>query len=152
MSVKEKIMDALEACLRWGYQWLSDNDHALGKILYTIHILSLIFICVMIILSHVIYPVIWLQILVFIIVFIVWLQHVLLHACVCSSLERKLMGSDARLAIDFILEVFRIPIMKETRMGITVLLSTIGVLFLGLELVARGVMYTRQYYGFSTWG
>ena len=151
MTVKQKIVDALESILRWVYQWLTDNDKILGKILYTLHLISLLVIVVMIVVSHIFYPVIWFQVFVFLIVFIIWLQHVLLHSCVCSSLERKLMGGDARLAVDIILEVLRIPITKESRMGVTVLLSTVGVLFLGLELFARAVMYAREYYGFSRW-
>lgn len=151
MSTKEIIVDSLEKAFRWGYKWLTDNDMILGKIVYTLHIISLSVIVIMIFVSHIIYPVIWLQIGVFLVVLIIWLQHILLHSCVCSSLERKLMGGNARLAIDGILELFKIPITKETRMGITVLLSTFTVLFLGLELIARGVMYSRTYYGGSPW-
>lgn len=151
MTVKKVIIDYLEKALRWSYRWLSDNDEILGKVLYTLHILSLLVIIVMIFVSHVIYPVIWLQILVFSVVLIIWLQHVLLHSCVCSSLERKLMGGDARLSIDIILEMFRIPITKESRMGITVMLSTCAVLFLGMELTARGVMYLRSELELSPW-
>lgn len=152
MSVKQKIIDALEAILRWGYQWLSDNDGVLGKILYTLHIWSILVIVVMIFVSHTIYPVIWLQVLVFLVVLVIWLQHILLHSCVCSSLERKLMGGDARLAIDIVLEIFKIPVTKETRMGITVMLSSCTVLFLGLELIARCVMYLRSELQLSPWG
>lgn len=152
MSVKKAIVNGLEVSLRWAYKWLSDNDDVLGKILSTLHILVLIVIFVLIVISHVIYPVIWLQLFVFGIVFLIWLQHVLLHACVCSSLERKLMGDDAPLAIDIILNILRIPISKETRMGLTVLLSSLTVGFLGLELIARGVMYLRDELKLSPWG
>lgn len=151
MTAKQVIIEYLEKALRWSYRWLSNNDEILGKVLYTLHILSLLVIMVMIFVSHVIYPVIWLQVLVFSVVFIIWLQHVLLHSCVCSSLERKLMGGDARLSIDIILEMFRIPITKESRMGITVMLSTCAVLFLGMELTARGVMYLRSELELSPW-
>lgn len=152
MTTKQVIIDYLEIGLRLGYRWITDNDAVLGKILYTLHLLALLVIIIMVFVSHVIYPVIWLQILVFIVVLIIWLQHILLHSCVCSSLERKLMGGDDRLAIDNLLELLRIPITKQSRMGVTFLVSSLAVLFLGLELTARGVMYVRQYYGFSTWG
>ena len=151
MSLKETLVNGLESLLRWAYKWLSDNDEILGKVLYTLHILAMISLFIMIFVSHVIYPVIWLQIGVFLVVLLVWLQHICLRTCICSSLERRLMGTDSRLAIDIVLDVFGIPVTKHTRMGVTLLLSTFGVVFLGLELVARGVLSLREYYGFSTW-
>lgn len=151
MTTKELIIDYLEKLLRWTYTWLSDRDEILGKILYSIHLFTLLVIIVMILVSHIIYPIIWLQIGIFIVVLVIWLQHILLKTCVCSSLERKLMGGDARLAVDTILEMFKIPVTKETRVGITILLSTICVMFLGLELIARGVTYLRERVGASPW-
>jgi hypothetical protein len=53
--------------------------------------------------------------------------------------------------IDSLLNIFSIPVQNETRMGVTLMLSTVGVLFLGLELIARSVMYGRQMLGVSTW-
>jgi len=53
--------------------------------------------------------------------------------------------------IDSLLSVFSIPIQKETRMGVTLMLSTVGVLFLGLELTARTIIYGRSVIGASTW-
>jgi hypothetical protein len=53
--------------------------------------------------------------------------------------------------IDSLLNIFAIPVQNETRMGVTLILSTVGVLFLGLELIARSVMYGRQMLGVSTW-
>jgi hypothetical protein len=66
-------------------------------------------------------------------------------------LEIKLMGREAPLAIDVILDIFKIPVSKETRMGITVLLSTTAVFFLGLELMSRSIMYIRELNNLSLW-
>lgn len=151
MTAKQFIIEKLESLLRWGYSWLSDNDEILGKILYTLHILTLLVILVMIFISHTIYPVFWLQSLVFIVVLIIWIQHILLRSCVCSSLERKLMGDDAPLAIDVVLSILGIPVSKQSRMGVTLLMSSVGVAFLGLELIARCVMYWRERAGVSPW-
>lgn len=53
--------------------------------------------------------------------------------------------------VDSLLNVFRIPVQNETRMGVTLMLSTVGVMFLGLELIARTIIYGRQVIGVSTW-
>ena len=149
--LKKEIVDGLEMITRGIYGWLAENDEALGNILYTVHLFSMTILMVVIFISHTIYPVIWFQIIVFITVFLVWIQHILLRTCVCTSLERRLMGPNSRVAIDFILDVFGIPISKRTRVGVTLLMSTITVLFLGLELFARGVLLLRQHYGLSIW-
>lgn len=152
MSVKKAIVNALEEVFRYCYGWISENDESLGRIVSALHIVVVFGVFVMILISHFIYPVLWFQIFVFCIVFLIWIQHILLQACVCSSLERKLMGNNTRLAVDPVLVFFKIPVTKDTRMGITVLLSTIVTGFLGLELVARGVMYSREQLHFSPWG
>lgn len=152
MSTKEVIIEYLEIALRWTYKWLTDNDEILGKILYTLHVIALLVIIILIVISHVIYPVFWFQCFVFLIVLTVWLQHVLLRSCVCSSLERRLMGNDAPLAIDGILKMLGMSPSKENRMGVTLLTSSIAVGLLGLELVARGVMYFRSELELSPWG
>jgi len=151
METRYYLVQKLEKLLRGAYGWLSENDESLGKITYMLHIFSLLFILILVVVSHTIYPVIWFQFLVFIIVFIVWIQHILLHTCICSVLEIKLMGREAPLAIDVILDIFKIPVSKETRMGITVFLSTTAVFFLGLELVSRSIMYIRELNNVSLW-
>lgn len=106
---------------------------------------------VLIVISHTIYPVFWFQFVIFLFVLAIWIQHLLLKTCVLTSLERKLMGPDNPTAIDVMLQSFGIPINKETRMGVTLLTSTMATMFLGLELVARTIMYGRQCIGLSTW-
>jgi hypothetical protein len=61
------------------------------------------------------------------------------------------MGPDSFVMMDVLLELAGIPVQKETRMGVTVLISTAGVLFLGLELLARTSMYGRELVGMSRW-
>jgi len=151
MDVRTYLTNKLEECVRYIYARIAENDETLGQILFTTHVFSILLVFVFILISHTIYPVIWFQVLVFIIVFTVWIQHIFLHTCICSLLELKLLGKDAYLAIDCVLELFKIPVSNKARMGITLMLSTAGVCFLGLELVARTVMYLREIYGFSGW-
>lgn len=151
MTLKNTIVNTLENISRFMYSWLTDNDEILGRIVYTIHMLGFYTLSVLIFISHTIYPVFWFQMAIFLFVLIIWIQHLILKTCVLTSLERKLMGPENPTAIDILLNAFGIPVMKETRMGVTILTSTLGVMFLGLELIARSVMYMRQWIGLSVW-
>ena len=154
MNRKEVInflVDQLESTIKFIYEWFKTEEENLGKIVYSLHIFLLVLLFCLILISHLLYTVIWLQIFVFIIAFVVWLQHILLHTCISSVLEMKLLGRNAPLAIDIILNMFKIPILKETRVGITIMLSTCGVAFLGLEIIARGILYLRELGGISLW-
>ena len=151
MDVRTYLTNKLETCVRYVYARIAENDETLGQILFTTHVFSILLVFILVIVSHTIYPVIWFQVLVFLIVLIVWCQHIFLHTCICSLLELKLLGKEAYLAIDCILQLFKIPVSNKARMGITLMLSTAGVFFLGLELIARSVMYGRDLYGFSGW-
>jgi len=145
------LVEKLESSIKFVYGWLQANDESLSKITYMLHVFSILLVFVLIIVSHVIYPVFWFQLLVFIITAIIWLQHIFLHTCICTFLEVKLGGIHTPIAVDPILQIFSIPVSKQTRMGVTLILSTAATLFLGLELVARSVLYARSEYGFSTW-
>lgn len=151
MSLKHAIVDILETSTRFMYSWIAENDEILGEIVYTIHLAGFYTLLVLIFISHTFYPVFWFQLCVFMFLFVVWIQHIVLKTCVLTSLERRLMGPEHELTIDIILNCFGIPVQRETRMGVTLMLSTVGVLFLGLELIARGSMYGRTLIGVSDW-
>ena len=148
-EIRKMLVDTLEECMRFAYGWLCENDASLSKITYALHIFLLSSIFLLIIMSQVIYPVFWFQCLVFLLTFAVWVQHIFLHMCVCTSLEIRLGGLDSPIAIDPLLSFFSIPISRETRIGVTILMTTIMTSFLGLGIVSRVVCYIRKYYGFS---
>ena len=151
MSLRSQIVEKLETFFRFVYKWITDKDEILGEIIYTLHMFGFWTLMVLIFVSHLIYPVFWFQFLIFSFICIIWVQHVLLHTCVLTSLERKLMGPESHTMIDTLLNFFKIPVQKETRMGVTLMLSSVGVMFLGLELIARSVVYGRGLLGVSTW-
>lgn len=151
MSLHKTVVDNLESFLRFIYKWITDRDEILGEIVYTLHIFGFWTLIVLVVISHTIYPVFWFQAIIFSFIFAVWIQHVVLHTCVLTSIERRLLGPKGHNMVDSLLNVFGIPVQNETRMGVTLMLSTVGVLFLGLELTARLVMYGRQVLGVSTW-
>ena len=105
----------------------------------------------LVVLSHTVYPIFWFQLMIFVFICIIWVQHIILQTCVLTSIERRLLGPNSHTMIDSLLTIFNVPVQKETRMGVTLMLSTVGVMFLGLELVARCVMYGRSVVGASMW-
>ena len=151
MSLRSEIVDRFETFFRFIYKWITDKDEILGEIVYTLHMFGFWTLMVLVFLSHTIYPLFWFQVLIFSFVCLIWVQHIMLRTCVLTSIERRLLGPESHVMIDSLLNIFAIPIQKETRMGVTLMLSTVGVMFLGLELVARSVVYGRSLLGASTW-
>ena len=150
-QMKTQIVDFFESMFRTLYGWIASNDEILGKIVYTVHMFIIFTIVVLVVISHTIYPMFWFQVFVFCIVFIIWLQHILLRTCVLTSLERRFMGKETPTSVDVALELFGIPVMKETRRGVTFMASTFAIVLLGLELIARSSMFFRTNIGASVW-
>ena len=140
--VHDQIVNMLESAVRYLYKWLTENDEILGKIVYVLHLAGFWTLILLIFVSH-IFPYFWFQVGVFVVVFVTWIQHVLLNTCVLTSLEVKFLGEKALCMTDSLLERVNIPPTMETRMGVTVLLSTVMTLFLGMELMARMIIRYR---------
>jgi hypothetical protein len=151
MSVRRIITDSVEKWLRFAYKWVTDQDEILGEIVYMLHMFGFWTLIVLIIISHTLYPIFWFQVVIFCFICLVWMQHLILNTCVLTSIEVRLLGAKNHLMIDSLLTIFGIPVQKETRMGVTLMLSSVCVMFLGLELTARTLMYGRSVIGASTW-
>jgi hypothetical protein len=132
----DQIVDILEYIIRYSYAWLTTNDEIIGKIVYVIHLTGFWTIMILIFVSHV-FPYFWFQVGIFVFVFVAWIQHIVLNTCVLTSLEIRFLGKRVMCMIDSLLQLVNIPTTTEIRMGVTALLSTTMVLFLGLELMAR---------------
>ena len=153
MNAKETrkfLVDGLDSLFRFTFGWLETNEEALGRLVEFWHLFIIFTLFALVFISHVIYPVFWFQVFVFGIVLLIWLQHILIHACIFTALEVRWLGLNTNVAIDVILNLFSIPVSRETRSGVTVFFSTLSVILLGLELVARMNMSLREYLGFST--
>lgn len=148
-EVRKYLVNGLDSTFRLVFGWLETNEEALGRLVEFWHLFIIFTLFVLIFVSHAIYPVFWFQALVFSLVLLIWLQHVLIHTCIFTSLELRWLGPNTNIAIDVLLNLFSIPVNRESRSGVTVVMSTIAVVLLGLELVARAVMSLREYLGFS---
>ena len=135
----DQIVDFLEYIIRHCYSWLTTNDEVLGKIVYVIHLIGFWTLMTLIFLSHV-FPYFWFQVGVFFVVFIAWIQHIVLNTCVLTSLELKFLGDKTICMADSLLQFIDISPSHNVRMGVTFLLSTTMTLFLGMELMARIIL------------
>jgi hypothetical protein len=115
--------------------WESDNERK-GKLLRAIHHFLSNSLIVMIIVSHTVYPAFWLQTIVLCICLLVWLQHVSCNGCVISKVEQKLIG-DSSSFVDPLFDLFHVEPTKELSIMVVILGSSVGVLLLSLEWIAR---------------
>ena len=67
---------------------------------------------------------------------IMWTQHLVLGVCLLSSIQKRVLGRQCKL-INPLLELFDIPVSRESIKGVTILLSTIFVSLMILEISNR---------------
>ena len=139
---KRDIINVLEEkirnLIRFLFQWISEDGEVLGYILSVIHILGTAAIGMCIFLSHTIFPVLWFQIFSFVLVFIVWIQHIVIKVCVISVAESVFTSSEAPSLklLSFIYGMIFGNDFNEP-LNILVLAETVLVFSLGLELTAK---------------
>lgn len=91
----EKLSNYVKNIVWFFYRWISEEGEVLGYILGFIHVIGSVTIASMIIVSHTIYPVFWFQVLTFVYLFLVWIQHLFLGVCVVTVAEQSLTKRDS---------------------------------------------------------
>jgi len=94
-KMKEYLKQRIIFLLKILYSWMTKDLEVLGYILGVIHITICISIILMVIISHTLYPAFWLQCVMFLIVFVIWLQHIFLKVCVVFAAEYLLTKSES---------------------------------------------------------
>ena len=120
------------------YQWLTTDGEILGYILGTIHITSSIFIFICIIVSHTIYPVFWLQFVIFICLFLIWIQHIVLKVCVVIVAEMNLTQNRSpyyEIVGEFLHKIFNIKLTDF--ITYLIVAETVWVGCFGLEIISK---------------
>jgi hypothetical protein len=91
---KNAIIETLEkltrTSVRFFYKWLTSEGEALGYILGSIHVMAGIFIFLLIIISHTVYPNFYFQAFAFVLLLAVWIQHIFLKVCIIIVAEKRL--------------------------------------------------------------
>ena len=72
------------------YSWFSTKGEILGYILAVFHFIISAGLITLLIISHTIYPSVWLKLFVFVCLFLIWLQHVVLDICIVTVWEKQL--------------------------------------------------------------
>jgi hypothetical protein len=96
--------------------------------------------------SHTLYPVFWLQLLVFFFLFITWLQHLFLQVCILFLAEKTLTNNEPPF-YTIVREVLGINIEDFIKYFFIAETSVVGCL--GLELISKISVYIHEFYGMN---
>jgi hypothetical protein len=143
-NVRKYIEYYLEKILRTVFFWEKD-DRRLGLILRTVHNIFIISILSLYIFNHTIFPSIILLFGIWMMSTLIFLFHLLTGGCLCTKLEHKLTGERVTI-VDPILEIFHIPITKETVKGITILGSSVFFTFTTLEVLFHTIVQCKAFF------
>jgi hypothetical protein len=128
----------LKQIIQFCYKWLTTEGEALGYILGYIHFMLFVLLLIGIVVSHTIYPNIWLQFTIFCIILVVWLQHIFLKVCVSIVAEKDFTNSISPFH-ELLETVFQISTNDFTNYFIVA--ETVALWCLFLELVCRYCIY-----------
>lgn len=148
---KERVIRYLESNLRnfigFFYSWITQEGEILGYILGVLHFLISIVIFVILIISHTIYPTLWLQCVALMCLVLIWVQHVILKVCISIVAEKRLTNGEAPFfgIVNDISSLFRIPL--DRFIENLLLAETISVACFSLAFIGRISLYIHHYYG-----
>jgi hypothetical protein len=139
---KNIVIETLERHLRsmtvFAYKWLTTEAEALGYILGSLHFMTSVFLFLLVIVSHTIYPAFWLQGVVFFFLLIIWMQHVFLKVCISIIAEKKLTNNISpfyKLVEDLL------GVSSHEFGNYLVTAETVALGCFGLELLSRSSIY-----------
>lgn len=130
--------------IRFLYGWFTNEGEVLGYIFSIFHIMTSFTLMLMIVICHTIYPAFWLQVCVFIFLFIIWLHHVILQVCIYVSVEKELTKGISPYT-QFLKRIFKDKISTKEFVKYFMIVETVGVGCFGLEIVSRCFHYLFKY-------
>ena len=144
MDTVEKAERYLRQAVTFLYSWLSTDGEVLGYILGVCHFVISATICVMVLVSHTLYPVIWFQVLVFVLLLLIWIQHVFFKVCISIVAEQKLTNKEPPF-FQIIRDVLHIQ--PTEFVNYFLVAETVWVGCFAMELLAKLSVYLHKYYG-----
>jgi hypothetical protein len=94
-KVKKYLEEKTIGLIKFLYSWITTEGEPLGYILGVCHITICLSLGFMVIISYTLYPALWLQCVIFVLLFIIWLQHIFLKICVSVAAEYVLTKSES---------------------------------------------------------
>jgi hypothetical protein len=125
------------------YSWLSTDGEVLGYILGVCHFVISVTISVMVVVAHTLYPVLWFQIMVFVLLLVIWIQQVFFKVCISIVAEQKLTNNEPPF-FQIIRDILHIQ--PTEFINYFWVAETVWVGCFGLELLAKLSVYLYDYY------
>ena len=144
MEPVEKAERYLRQAVTFLYSWLSTDGEVLGYILGVCHFVLSGTISVMVVVSHTLYPVAWFQVLIFLLLLLIWAQHVFFKVCISIVAEQKLTNREPPF-FQIIRDVLHIQPIEFVNYFLVA--ETVWVGCFGLELLSKLSVYIHKYYG-----
>jgi hypothetical protein len=146
---KNVIIDYLKhnfiKIIKFLYGWFTNEGEILGYIFSIFHIMTSFTLLIMIVVCHTIYPAFWLQICVFVCLFVIWLHHVFLEVCIYISVEKELTKGISPYT-QFLKSIFKNKVSTKDFIKYFMIIETIAVSCFGLEIVSRCFHYFFKYF------
>ena len=123
--------------VKFMYSWLTTDGEVIGCIIGVFHIIISVGLAILVIISHTVYPSTYLQIFVFISLFLILVQHITLKVCIFTLAEESLRNSDTifHKTVDDLMKFFGITL--DSLLTNLVIIEIIAVSCFGLELLAK---------------
>jgi hypothetical protein len=141
-SLVQKLETQLRFLVRFAYRWLTTEGEALGYILGSLHFMLFVFLVLLVIASHTVYTNFWFQLVIFICIFLIWIQHILLKVCISVVAEKNFTNNTSpfHTLLEDVLHIHPADFGNYF-----VLAETVALGCFGLELISRCSGYLREY-------
>lgn len=134
--------------IRFLYTWFTTDGEILGYILAVFHLMISAGVFGMIIFSHTLYPTFYFQLATFLVLFVIWIQHVVLRVCVYVVAEKELTQTISPYS-ELIKELLhKYNITGDQFITYFILTETVGLGCFALELISRCFHYAFKYVKF----
>lgn len=134
----QKILeDNLEKILRIIFFWEKD-DKRIGISIRFIHHFIVYTTFISYIILHIIPSHYILFLILYIMIFLMWLQHCIYGGCIFSTIESKLIGDNYSMW-DSILDMFHITVTSDSINGFYILASSISLFVITCEMIEKTV-------------
>jgi hypothetical protein len=133
----------LKILFRWIFFWESD-EKKLGTLLRLFRHSFIYSLGISLVLVHTLVPSYWLFLCIYGILALIWIQHLVYGDSIVNQIEKEWIGDNTCFVEPF-LEAFHMPVTDETTRGVTIMTSTLLMIFLTLELTSRTILNINHY-------
>lgn len=132
-----------EKIVRHIFFWETD-DIKIGVFLRFLHHSIMYSLVILYVLNHTLIPSYFLFLVLYGAALLVWLHHLVCGGCLSSKLEQKLIG-DTKSMVDPLMELFHIPITRDSAVGAVIFTSSLTVMMLTMELLNRTILNVQTW-------